>query len=113
MPLAGLLTQPGVVERWGPGGSTDQYGNEAPTKVSEYATTGYLEQTDATEIAVDRETFVSNWLLVLAAGSAIDGGDRWRDSTGTYEVIGRPARPWNPRTRREDHVEARLRQVTG
>lgn len=112
MPLAGLLNQPIVVERWS-AGPTDGYGNPTRAKASEYSVLGYLEQTDATEVAVDRETFVSNWLLVLPAGSAIDGGDRVRYDSDSYEVVGQPARPWNPRTRREDHVEVRLRQVTG
>lgn len=109
MTLARLLTQPVTVLNRAAGGDEDEYGDEVVEEWDRYDTDAYLEQTDSIEVQVDRDTVISNWLLVLPAGSVIDGGDQVITTDGTYEVIGRPARPWNPRLRAEHHIEARLR----
>lgn len=112
MSLPRLQTQPVVVEAWSDG-AVDAYGNPVRAKTSEREVDGYLEQTDAVEVQVDRDTFVSNWLLVLPVQDPISGGDRVRYGSATYEVIGLPSHPWNPRKRAEGQTEARLRLVTG
>lgn len=112
MSLDRLLSQPLTIERRS-GTTTDQYGNEVPATTASVLIVGYLEQTAATEVEVDRQTFVSDWLAVLPAGVDIDGSDRIVYAGTTYEVIGKPHHVWNPRRKATSHVEARLREVTG
>jgi hypothetical protein len=115
--LLTLLTQPVVVEQWADTGEKDGYGNPIRAKTGEVEELGYLERADSrgqsTEVQLDRDTFVSDWTLVLRAGVIVAGGDRIRYAGDAFEVIGEPARPWNPRTRREHHLELRLRHVSG
>lgn len=112
MTFAALLNQPITVERRGVTG-TDAYRSEVLGTVTTYTTVGYLEQTAAVEVIVDRETYTSEWLLVLPSGSFIDANDRVVYGGVTYEVIGPPHRVWNPRIASEHHVEARLKATSG
>jgi len=110
--IADLLKQTGTVQRRGKVG-TDRYNNDVVGTISDYETSAYLEQTAAQEVLVDRETYTSDWLLVLPTGSPLDAWDRFVYGDLTFEVVGPPHRVWNPRTASEHHVEARLQQVTG
>lgn len=110
--LRSLMSQPLTIERRGTI-TTDEYGNEVPSTTSTVTTAGYLEQTTATEITVDRETYVTDWLAVLFADVELDASDRIVYGSSTFEVVGSPHRVWNPRTRRTHHLEARLVEVVG
>lgn len=112
MSLAGLLNQPLTIQRRGVVG-TDEYGNDVLGTVSTPAAVGYVEQTAAKEITVGQETYTTDWLVVLPAGTAIDGSDRIVHDGRLLEVIGSPHEAWNPRRRAVDHVEVRAREVTG
>lgn len=113
MGLAGVLTQPVVIEHWEDTDASDQYGNPVRAKVGEVDELGYLEQTDATEIQVDRDTLVSTCVLIVRPGAVVRGGDRVRYRDDVYEVLGRPALRWHPCRRADHHIEARLRVADG
>lgn len=108
-----LLNRPLLLHRRS-GGAVDEYGNATTTTAAAVATTGYIEQTQATEIVVGQETYTSEWLAVLRPGTGLDGSDRIEvpDLSATFEVIGTPDRPTRPADTTEHHVEVRLRQVT-
>lgn len=112
MSLAGLLNQPLTIQRRG-STSRDEYGNDVPGTISTVEVDGYVEQTAATEITVDRETYTTDWLVVLPAGTPIDGSDRIVHGGKLLEVIGSPHEAWNPRRRMVDHIEARCRESDG
>lgn len=112
MTLARLLNQPVTIQSR-TATAHDGYGNELEGTLSTVDTVGYLEQTDSTEITVDRETYISNWVAYLPAGTVVVGSDRIIYAGQTFEVIGPPDRVWNPRLRRESHVVARLRNTSG
>lgn len=113
MSYRGLLNQPLTIQRRGTTGSTDEYGNEVAATTSSVSTEGYVEQVEAEEITVDRETYRTDWKVFLPGGTSIDGSDRIVHGSRTLEVIGSPHEVWNPRTRVVHHVELRARQVTG
>lgn len=112
MTLANLLKQSLTVQRWGVTG-TDDYGNDVYGVSSSTTVSGYLQQTEAQEVTLDRQTYISDWLVVLPAGTGLDANDRIVYGGVTYEVIGPPADEWNPRLGVTDHREARLRVVSG
>ena len=91
--------------------TVNAYGDAKSTSTSATAV-GYLEQTAAVEVLVNQETYTSDWLLILPAGTVIDASDQVLVDGATFEVVGPPARPWRPSTG-EHHVECRLRQTTG
>lgn len=114
MTLAGLLNEPVTIHRRTPALTRDIYGNLEEGDTSTFPTVAYLEQQTATEILVDRETYVSDWKGYLLAGTPIAGRDLIVDAAGvTYEVIGLPDTAYNPRTRADSHVVVNLRVVTG
>lgn len=113
MSYRGLLNQPLTIERRGTTSVDPDYGNDVPGTVSLVATEGYVEQTDAQEITVDRETYRTDWRVFLPAGTAVDGSDRIIHGSRTLEVIGAPHEVWNPRTRVVHHIEVRAREATG
>ncbi len=108
MSYRGLLNQPLTILRRS-ATSEDDYGNEVAGTTSSVVTEGYVEQTDAEEITVDRETYRTDWRVFLPAGVAIDGSDRIVHGARTLEVIGSPHEVWNPRSRVTHHTEARPR----
>lgn len=107
-----LLNQPIQVQALG-GTGTDEYGNATPaalgSPVTEY---GYLEQKDTTEFQDDRQTVVSRWTVYLPAGSTITATGYVTVGAQRFQVDGEPWHVYNPRTRRVDHVEAKLTEVT-
>lgn len=112
MALTRLLDQALTIRRR-QAGALDEHGNEVTETVSSTTVDGYLEQTAETELVVDRETYTSDWLCVLPASTDIDAGDQVVFGGATFEVLGPPARRWNPRTAATSHVECRLRATTG
>lgn len=112
MSITSLLNQPLTIQRQGPVG-TDEYNNEVVGTTSTFATTGYVEQTEAKEVTVDRETYTTDWLVVLFPDVAIDGSDHIAFGTQTFLVVGSPHTVWNPRTRVFHHIECNCVEITG
>ena len=95
-------------------GAPDVYGNTA--RVADPVTASvrcYIEQVDAVEVIVDRETYIANYIGFLPAGTAIGPADRLIVAGITYEIIGPPDSVFNPRTATEHHIEVNLRTVVG
>lgn len=111
-PFGRLLNQPLTI-RHRAGAVEDDYGNTLPGNVATTETLGYVEQVEAEEFTVGRETYRADWKVFLPAGVDVDGSDRIEYGDRTFEVIGPPHEVWNPRTRGVHHVELRARQVTG
>lgn len=110
MTLARICNRPVVVHRFSQSG-TDVYGNPAETWTAD-ATSRlvWIEQTDATEVTVDRDVQKSDWLLVDPEVSGAAGQrDRVVFDGVTLEVVGPPQVTWTPRG--AHHVEARLVHV--
>lgn len=113
MSLEQLLNQPLTLIHRGQTG-TDQYGNDVAGTTSTEGIVGYIEQTDATELTVDRETYTSNHRAFLPADTQVTASDQLTDDQGnTYEVIGPPDTAYNPRLRKVSHIVAHLRVTTG
>lgn len=113
MSLSALLNEPVDIIGRTEGTTRDVYGNLAPVEADPVETVGYLEQTDATEILVDRETYISNWLIILPAGTAVDAGDRVEALGKSFEIIGDPREVWNPRLQVVGQIELRARETSG
>lgn len=106
----GMLTQPIEVLPYEEG-ERDRYNDVTPSFGDPVSYRGYLEQTAATEIVVDRDTLVSSWLLILPPHAELTAKDHVVSGVKTYEVVGEPWRVRDPMTRRTDHVEARLELI--
>lgn len=65
------------------------------------------------EDTADRETYTSDWILVLPAETAITARDQVVYGEQMFEVSGEPHRVWSPRLAREHHVEVRLQETVG
>jgi hypothetical protein len=107
-----LMTHPVTILHRSVSGSADEYGNPLTDTDSTTDLLGYFQQTSAHEITVGQETYTSDAILILAAGTVIDGSDQALIDGLIYELVGPPARPWRPSTG-EHHVSCRLQQVTG
>jgi head-tail adaptor len=110
MSLASLLSEQVIVIH--PGVATDAYGNPVPSWASGAASgmvPAAVQQSGGAEQTTDRDTPVSDWLLVVPADTDLSAYDRvlWQDLT--FEVVGRPA-PWST-PRGPHHLEARLRLI--
>lgn len=112
MTLDRMLRQQVTIERRS-AGTTDAYGNQVATTSATKTLLAYLQPTATTEVLVDRETYLSDHLLVLPPDTEIDGSDRVVHDGRTYELVGPPMRRFNPRTRSEHHLECNLRLVQG
>ena len=108
-----MLTQTVTIERRSAATTDPDYGNDVPGTVSAEVTQAYVEQTDAVEITVNRETYRTDWRVFLLPEVTIDGSDRIIHGSRVLEVIGSPHEVWNPRTRSVHHIEALAREVTG
>lgn len=78
-----------------------------PAQVSSRA---LIQQRDATEIQVGPDTLISNHILFLPAGTAIDGRDQVSESGRLFEVIAAPDVVRTPRG--AHHLEVALRLIT-
>lgn len=112
MTISQLLTLPVTITRRTPAGGLDAYGNEllAETTVQ---TVGELQQRVRREPGPMGEMTVTDWLLVLPAGTVLDTGDAVDAGGDRYEVVGGPWPVRDPRTAVEHHVEATLRRTVG
>lgn len=109
MSLASLLTQTvEVLHR--SDGAEDDYGNPVAEWSDGVSYPGRLEQRSGSELTVDRDTQVADWVLFLPPDAVISGDDRvtWDDMT--FEVIGPPVVARAPRG--PHHVEAALRRTS-
>lgn len=107
MTLAALLNLPCTITRRTQNGAADDYGN--PTYTTTTTTTVCeLQQQVASEDVVDRDGQASDSILILPAGTGIDGGDKVTVSGVDYEVDGPPWAARNPRTGLAHHVECRV-----
>lgn len=107
-----LINLPVEVRSRGPSG-TDDYGNEVPGTITTTETVAYVEQTESRELVVDRQTVTADWLVLLPAQIVIDASDHVVVGLAILEVVGKPWRVINPRTRSESHIECRCRSVEG
>lgn len=94
-------------------GTLDVYGDPVTTTTSTVTVLGELQQLDRYEYTEDRNTQRADWLLLLPAGTTIDGTDRVTVDGTTFEVVGPPEPVWHPWKQRVDHVEARVRRTDG
>lgn len=83
------------------------YGEAVPTVY-------YMEQRRADERLEDRDTRITDYLLVLPATATFTARDRFQDADdAVYEVDGDPWHVWNPRTDSLHHIEATVRRIEG
>lgn len=94
-------------------GTVDAYGNKALTTVDTITTTGELQQMASSENQTDRDTVVSDWMLLLPAGTTVARFDTATIDGQTYEVIGVPEVIVSPFTGATSHVEAQVRATVG
>lgn len=107
MTLAALLNLPCTITRRTQNGAADGYGN--PTETTTVTTTVCeLQQQFAGEDVTDSNVQSSDFLLVLPAGTGIDGGDKVTIDGSDYEVDGPPWSARNPRTGVVSHVQCRV-----
>lgn len=91
-------------------GAEDEYGDPTADYNDAVMVRGRLEQSRATEETLDRDTPISDWILYVPAGTAVDAFDRVQDVDGrVFEVVGTPAPQRSPRG--PHHIEVRLRNV--
>ena len=110
MSLADLATRPVTYHRWTLVGE-DAYRNPSYDHVADGTTTDvWLEQTTATEVVVDQNTQISDWLLVDPNPNAgLTGRDQVEVDGDMFRVVGPPHVVWTPRG--AHHVEARLQYI--
>lgn len=113
MTIPFLLTQPATITPRTPGTTKDEYGNTAMVDGTPFDTVGYFEQTQATEVLVDRQTYISDWLIVLHAGTPVSSADRITHDGQSFELVGPPWPVWNPRLGVVSHIECRSKAITG
>ena len=105
--IAHLLKQSAAVKRFPI--VIDEYGNESRGTATTITYPCRLEQTDGTEVTVNRNTQTSNWNLFLLPEADIKSGDQVVVDATTFEVAGPPAKQQTPRG--AHHIEARLVHV--
>jgi hypothetical protein len=108
--LARLANRPCTVTSRTPGDTRDAFNN--PVNVETATTTVcYVEQLGATEDTTSGDVQSDRWLVVLPAGTSIDGGDVVTVDGMDLEVDGPPWPAYNPRTRTVAHVECKAVRV--
>lgn len=114
MAIAHLLKQPVTIQHVTITG-TDALGNEVQGVDSDQNidTLGYVEQTAAAEVTVDRQTYTTDWLVILPSDVTVGARDRIVSGAVTLEIVGPPSEAWNPIAGAVDHIECRCRYVTG
>lgn len=94
-------------------GTRDAYGNEVWEERTSSETPAELQQTSTLEFQADRETLVTDLLLLLPPEADLEATDLLAIDGTTYEVVGLPNAVWHPWAGTLDHHEAHLRKVTG
>lgn len=110
MPLADLLNQSCTITTRTTAGTTDRYGNPDETTAT-VTTVCYAEQRNRGEDTSNANQQSQDWLVLLPAGTSVDGTDRITIGTLVLEVIGPPWSARNPRTQAVSHVECSARMV--
>ena len=104
-----LMTQTATISHVSQTGALDDYGN--PAEVVTTSDSPCFLST-VTGVEADLEAVqIHEPLLFLPATETIDGGDRITVDGVTYEVSGPIARRYNPRVRRESHLEVPLKRA--
>lgn len=110
MTLAANLQRPLTLVTVTHDGPADIYGN-ATERTSTAAVLGYIEQTQRGEDTNDRDVSSEEGLLLLPAGTVVNGLSRVVDGAVTWQVDGTPWSVRRPSTNAEHHLEARLRRA--
>lgn len=110
MSLASLLNRNLTIIRRTTSEDADDYGNEIPDEGA-IETVGELQQRRRDEPAGEGELSVTDWLLILPAGTLLRTGDQAIVDGQEYEVVGDPWIARNPRTQAVSHIEATVRRT--
>lgn len=111
MTLAGLLNQSCTITTRTDAATADRYGNPDQTEATT-ATVCYCEQRSRTETKTgDGEVQQEEWLVMLPAGTTVNGHDKITVGALVLEVVGPPWPVRNPRTQSESHVECNARKA--
>lgn len=110
MSLAGLLNQACTITTRTDAGTVDRYGNPELTTATT-ATVCYAEQKSRSEDTANTDQQSQEWLVLLPAGTTVDGNDLITVGSLALEVIGPPWEARNPRTQAVSHIECTARQV--
>lgn len=94
-------------------GTADAYGNQTLAVTESFSLKGELQLMSTTENQTDRDTTVSDWMLILPAGTPASRFDTATIDGLTYEIIGQPETIVSPWTGATSHVEARVRTTQG
>src|SRR5205809_758720 len=109
MTLATLLRQTVTVIHREPG-EPDETSDRPLEEVDRADYPAWLEQTKGDELTEDRQTEVSDWLLILEPDADISAVDLVVDEDGqVFEVVAPPAGARTPRG--VHHLEARCRLI--
>jgi hypothetical protein len=111
MSLAGLMNRPCSIVNVDTSGTEDVFGDVVYDETATVATVCYVEQRQAREQTAGANTQIEEWLVVLPAGTVIDGAARVVVADLTLEVQGPPWPVWNPRTQAVSHIECTAKQV--
>lgn len=112
MSLSQLINRNCTIIRKTSSGSIDELGNVVDAETS-VATVCEIQQTTADEVQ-NTEWGSAEYKGFFPAGTELDTGDVVEvDDLGTLEVVGLPARRWNPRIQTEQFVRAWLHQTAG
>lgn len=111
MSLAGLLNQSCTITTRADSATVDRYGNPAQTE-STATTVCYAEQRTRAESSDGKgEVQQEEWLVMLPAGTTVNGHDKITVGSLVLEVVGPPWPVRNPRTQSESHVECNARKA--
>lgn len=92
-------------------GTKDRYGNPDVTETTT-TTVCYCEQRTRTESSDGKgEVQQEEWLVMLPAGTTVDGLDKITVGSLVLEVTGPPWSVRNPRTQSTSHVELTARRA--
>lgn len=111
MSLTGLLNQSCTITTRTDAATKDRYGNPDQTE-SATTTVCYAEQRTRTETSDGKgEVQQEQWLVMLPAGTTVNGLDKITVGSLVLEVTGPPWTVRNPRTQSESHVECTCRKA--
>lgn len=106
-----MMDREATITRYSQTGAKDRGGNPTVVAAPTVETACYIEQTEAVEVTVGRETHISRHLGVFPSGVGLDASDEVELDGETYRVLGPPWKVWEPGAG-ESQVEARLQVVT-
>jgi hypothetical protein len=110
MAYSGLLTKSATLVQRGDG-APDDYGDATPAWLSTGPYPCELQQLTSDELAL-RSTEETLWRVFLPSGLFVSGVDHLLIDSEKYEATGDANHVYNPRTRREHHVEVEVRRVS-